>query len=145
MNEVLAVIRIRGIRNLNPRLKEIFKHLRLNKPNHCIVVKPTAPLMGMIERVKDYVTFGGISEEVLLKLLMRRGRISGKNLKEFKKDDEVKKIVKEIFAGKKISEFVDPVFTLHPPRKGYKNIKLHFPKGSLRCGESMDDLLKRML
>lgn len=141
----LAVVRVRGIRNLDPHTEKVFEHLRLNKPNHCIVVSQTPTTNGMLERVRNYVTYGAISEGVLLNLLMKRGRVSGKTLRELKKEDEVKKIAKDILGGKKTSEFVDPVFTLHPPRKGYKNLKLHFPLGSLGRRESIDELLKRMI
>jgi large subunit ribosomal protein L30 len=145
MANLLAVVRVRGVRNIEPRIKKTLEHLRLNRPNHCVVVRPTDSILGMLEKVKDYVTFGEISEEILFELLLKRGERGKKALRSIKSEEEIKNIVKEIIAGKKISEFVDPVFRLHPPRKGYKNVKLHYPRGALGRRESMDDLIKRMI
>ena len=54
-------------------------------------------------------------------------------------------IAQEIFAGKKTKEFANPVFRLHPPRKGYKNIKLAYPKGDLGKRDDMDSFILRMI
>jgi hypothetical protein len=53
-------------------------------------------------------------------------------------------MAKEIFSGKTPAD-LDKVFRLHPPRRGYKNIKLHYPKGDIGKRDSMDDLIKRMI
>ena len=73
----------------------------------------------MLQTVKDYVTWGEISKEVLETL--------GANLKP---------------RGKKIK-----YFNLHPPKGGFrKSIKWHFPKGELGYrGKRIDDLVLRML
>lgn len=144
MNEILAVVRVRGIRNMAPKVKITLEHLRLNKPNHCIVIKATPEVFGMLLEVKDYVAFGKISESALHALLQKRGEVGSKLLCDLKKEEEIKAIAKEMLAGKRPAE-LDKVFRLHPPRSGYKNIKMHYPRGDLGHRENMDDLIKRMI
>lgn len=144
-DKIFAVIRVRGIRNMDPKIKMTLEHLRLNKPNHCVIIKATDQLRGMLKKVKDYIAYGGISEDVLFTLLLKRGKEGGKPLKTLKNEDEIMGMAKEILSGKGVKEFVNPVFMLHPPRKGYKNVKLHSPIGSLSQIENIDSLLKRMI
>ncbi len=142
---LFAVVRIRGIRNMKPLIKKTFEHLRLNKPNHCVLLQSTPLNLGMLERIKDYVTFGKISGDMLVALLLKRGKCNGRCLRALKNEEEIKRIASDIVAGKNLYSIVDPVFRLHPPRKGYKNLKLHFPLGDLGYRELIDDFLKRMI
>lgn len=144
-NEKIAVVRVRGIRNMDPKLKVAFDYLRLHKPNHCILLNVTAQNAGALNKIKDYVTFGSINEETLMKLLHKRGEKGGKKLSEIKKEDEIKNIATEIFNGKKLSDYADPVFRLHAPRGGYKDIKRSYPTGDLGKRDDINELLKRMM
>ena len=64
-----AVIRVRGSVNVRSDIKDTLKMLRLNRVNHCVLVPNTKPYSGMLQKVKDYVTWGEIDDETL-KLLM---------------------------------------------------------------------------
>jgi len=141
----IAVVRIRGVRKVAPRIRKTFEFLRLNKPNHCVVVDDTPQNKGMIESVKDFVTYGPVDEATLLRLLKRKGRKGSKLLRTLLKEEEMAAAAKEIFGGKRISEFADPVFRLRPPSKGYKDIKLAYPAGDLGRREDISPLLRRML
>jgi len=141
--EKIAVIRIRGVRNMEPKIKIALEYLRLSRPHHCVILSATPQTIGAIKKVTDYVAYGSVDEETLSKLLLKRGEKGGKLLRELKPD--VKKIVKEVLDGKKLSEYVDPVFRLHPPRGGYKDIKTHYPYGDLGKRDDINDLLKRMM
>lgn len=141
----IAVLRIRGIRNLKPNIRKTFEYLRLEKPNHCILLNDTPQNMGMVELVKDYVAFGPLKEDTVLSLLTRRGRKGSFLLRSLLKDDELKKAAKEIFSGKKTAEFANPVFRLNPPSKGFGEKRLAFPEGELGRRGEMDSLLKRMI
>lgn len=144
-DQMIAVIRIRGISNINPAIKMTLEMLRLNRPNHCVVVHESPAVNGMLAKVKDYVAFGEVSEEVLFRLLLKRGEKDGKALREVKNEDEIRNIAKEITNGRNVGDYLNPVFRLHPPDKGYKNIKMHWPAGELGQRGSIDDLLKRMM
>lgn len=142
---VIAIVRVRGVRSMKPRTKRTLELLKLQRPNHCVVFKSTPQILGMVNIAKDYVTFGEISEEMLSALLAKRGEKGSKMLSEIMKEADFKKAAKEIFEGKKISEFADPVFRLHPPRGGYKDIKSVFPMGDLGKRTDMDGFIKKMM
>ena len=141
----IAIVRIRGIRKIKPKIKRTMELLRLEKPNHCVVMDLTPQTKGMLHIVHDYVTYGKVSEKTLYELLVKKGEKDGKRLSKNIKDAEIKKMAKEIIGGKKTKEFIDPVFRLHPPKKGHKNIKAHYPSGDLGKREELDTLLKKMM
>lgn len=143
--EMLAIIRVRGIRSVKPRIKKTMELLRLHKPNHCVLLPATPPVLGMLIVAKDYVAYGKVKEETVVKLLGKRGMQGAKLLREIKKDSELGSIAKDLFSGKKASELFDPVFRLHPPRSGYKDIKSPYPKGDLGERADMDLFLVRMM
>ena len=57
-DDMLAVVRIRGIRKVRPKIRDTLMMLNLNKPNNCVVVPETPQYLGMINVVRDYVAFG---------------------------------------------------------------------------------------
>lgn len=145
MTDTIAIIRIRGVRNIKPKLRRTMELLRLERPNHCVVVAATPQTMGMVNIIKDYVTFGKINQDSLYLLLSKRGEKGKKALSEIMKESELKAAAKEIFEGKKLRDFTDPLFRLRPPRKGIKNIKRAWPLGDLGRRDDMDMLIKRMV
>lgn len=141
---MIAAIRIRGEVNLEKDVKETLKRLRLRKKYSCTVIaKPKNEQLGMIKRVRDFVAYGEISEEMLGKLLEARGRPVDK-----KKKVDFKTASKEIAAGKKFEELnIKPFFRLHPPRGGIES-KKHFGVGKGVLGNHKDkinSLIERML
>ena len=59
----IAVVRVRGKINLNEGIKNTFEMLNLHNKNGCVVINNDASYMCMINKVKDYVTWGEITEE----------------------------------------------------------------------------------
>jgi large subunit ribosomal protein L30 len=110
--------------------------------------------MGMLRKVKDYVTWGEIKIELLRKLL-RKAQIEGghKLTDEFLKKTSYKDIdalADAIFKNEialKNLKGVKPVIRLPPPKKGYEGIKRHFTVGGALGyrGEHINTLLNRML
>lgn len=144
--KVIAVIRVRGRRNVKPKIRKTLELLKLHKTNHAVVYKATPSIIGMLKVVKDYVTFGEISKEDLKNLILKRGERGRKKAKEIYSPEAVEEFVEKFFNDSvKISDFVDPVFRLHPPRKGWKDIKAHYPRGALGYRDNMSLLLKRMM
>lgn len=140
----LAIIRVRGIRNMDPKIKMTLELLNLRKPNHCVVMEDSPQTKGMLNVVKDYATFGPVSEGALFHLILKRGKKGAKKLREISKEGEIMDAVKKIMAGAKVRDFADPVFTLKPPRKGYKDIKRHYPAGDLGARPDISLLIKKM-
>ncbi|MBW2977785.1 uL30 family ribosomal protein [Candidatus Woesearchaeota archaeon] len=124
----IAIIRIRGDVNLRKPIRDTLKMLRLYKKNYCTVYDSTPNILGMINKVKDYVTWGEINDESLKLLKEKRG--------EKTKNKQGKEVTK-------------PFFRLSPPRKGFgrKGIKLPFKIGGALGNrkEKINDLIKRMI
>jgi len=138
----LAVVLIRGSIDMTQQLKDTLRILGLYKKNHCVIVDNSAPILGMIIKVKDYVTWGEITEQTFKELVEKRG-------KEFKarETDSKKKYSYRTFQYN--SKRYKPYFALNPPRKGFgrKGIKVAFRAGGAlgNRGEKINDLLQRMI
>jgi large subunit ribosomal protein L30 len=124
-----AVIRIKGSVGLRKDVKSTFSMLRLNRKMHCVVLKETDNVKGMLQKVRNWSTYGEIDDKVLKHLIEKRGRKLGdKRLKK----EEVEEIFKKVKETGKVPKEIKPVFRLTPPSKGFKkSIKQHYPKGEL--------------
>ncbi len=85
---MIAVIRIHGKIGLNKDIDNTLDRLKIRKKYSCVILEPTKENKGMIEKVRNQVAYGEISEDTLKKLNEKRKT--------------------------KIKNF----FRLHPPRKG---------------------------
>ena len=72
-----AVVRVRGSVNVNPKIKETMKLMRLNRVNHCVIVPENDTYTGMLNIIKDYVTWGEIDSDTTELLLQSSGKTSG--------------------------------------------------------------------
>lgn len=72
----IAVIRITGRTKLKKEIISTLAMLNLPKKNSCVIVPANPSMMGMIKRVKDYVTWGDIDDETskLLKEKKDKGK-----------------------------------------------------------------------
>lgn len=154
------VVRIRGAPGMKRKILDTLKMLRMHKVNHGVLVWGTKSYLGMLNKCKDYVSFGEIDEKTLVRLLRARGRIEGdkpltdehlKNLTEYK---SIKELAKALLAGEvhyseKHIYKLKPVFRLHPPRRGYRGtIKKHYGEGGVLgyVGDSfINDLVHKMI
>jgi len=141
-NGKIAVIRVRGVTGIRKEIKDTLEMLRLHRKNYCVVIENIPTNLGMLKKVKDYVTYGEIDEETYKELVAKRaedynGRVTDSTGKiKYNKFREVE--------GKKIK----PYFRLSPPRKGFgKSIKQPFVKGGALGyrKEMINELIKRML
>ena len=143
----LAVIRIRGLRGIKPRIKTTLVSLGLLKVNNCIIIEDSPSYLGMLQLCKDYVAWGEVSAPTVEKLIAKRGETEGKKLKDAVKEGELKDIASKFYSGeKKLEELkVQKVFRLTPPSKGYKDTKLKYPRGASGKRPDIDSLLGRMI
>jgi len=153
--KLLAVIRIRGMVGVRPEVEHTLKLLRLVRKFHCVIIDDRPSYIGMLKRVKDWVTWGEIDAESLAILLRRRGRLTGN---ERLTDEHVKKLgyesieefAKAVMEGKaKLSDIpgLKPVFRLAPPSGGFKgSIKKPYGAGGELGyrGSAINDLIRRM-
>lgn len=154
MSSALAIIRIKGQIHVNKDVENTFKLLRLYKKHNCVIVKPDSITIGMLEKIKDFVTWGEIDQETLLELIKKRGRISEAKAID---DEYIKEKVgsledfgKKIIEGKEsIKKLQIKTFRLSPPRKGFesKGIKRAFKQGGVLGyrGSKINDIIKRMI
>ena len=138
-----AVIRLKGLVKIREDFRDTLKMLRLNRKMHCVVLEENDINKGMIQKVKDRVTWGEINDDILKLLIEKRGRKPGnERLTKEEAEDAFRKIKENKFPSE-----IKPVFRLTPPSKGFKNsIKQHYPKGELGYrGKEINELLKRMI
>lgn len=135
-----AIIKLRGSVGIRPEIKHTLELLRLHRVNHCVVVEENAYYKGMIKKVKDYIAWGEISEDMLEVMFRERGRLEGgkrlteEYLRENTPFDSIKELAHVLYEGKaKVKDLtknkLKPIFRLHPPRKGHKGIKRSVKQG----------------
>jgi large subunit ribosomal protein L30 len=151
-----AVVRVRGIVNIRPDTKKTLQLLNLTRANHCVVLEENASIKGMLQVAKDYVTWGEIEKNILLKLINTRGKLEGdkkltdehlKSSTSYGNIDQLSQaIIDNKFKYKDIPN-VKPIFRLNPPKKGYEGIKRSFVnKGALGYrGKEINKLIEKMI
>lgn len=145
-NGLIAIVRVRGLTGIHPKRKDTMLMLNLKRSNQATLVQLNESYMGMLDEVKDYVTWGPISKPILVQMLTKRGQFGKKKLSELKTSEEIEKIADELIAGKTLKQLdVNRNFRFTPPRKGWKGKKERYPRGDLGPRETLDLLVKRMI
>ena len=132
------VIRVRSDRGVKPKIPD------------------TPAYAGMLQKAKDYVTWGEIEADTIASLLKERGRMTGDKpvtdagIKAGSEYSTIKALAKAIAAGDaRTNEGLKLVFRLHPPRgtKGWGGIKRGFSIGGALGfrGEAITELVGRMI
>ncbi|MCK4971120.1 MAG: 50S ribosomal protein L30 [Thermoplasmata archaeon] len=152
----MAVVRVRGIINVKNDIRDTLTMLGLGRVNHCVLIDETPQYMGMVRKVRDYVTYGPIDAETAALLLKERGRLEGrkpldesiiKEMGEFKSFDDMGKAIAEGQLNWSKLDKTVRVFRLHPPRKGYEGVKRSYTVGGALGdrGEGINPLIQRMI
>lgn len=153
----LAVVQIRGTLGVDRKFKDTLKFLKLVKKNSCVVVDGTRNYLGMLVKLRDYITWGEINKETYKELLMKRGRIVGnkpliETYLKSKANINFDQFVDNFFADKiKIRDVpgLKPFFRLTPPRGGFDRggIKKPYSLGGVLGyrRDKINDLVRRML
>lgn len=152
---MLAVIRISGKAGLDRDVKDTLKMLRLDAPHNCVILPDTSDYKGMIEKVRNNVTYGEADKQTLVEVLRKRlrssnnERITEDSLKTISGHNSHEELADALLEGKvRLSNFkkLQPVLRLAPPSKGFKSIKSHYPEGDLGYrGNAINSLLERMI
>ena len=151
-----VVVRVRGSVNVKSDILDTMKMLRLNKVNHCVIIPESETYLGMLQKVKDYVTWGEIKPEVLAKMIIHRGKLVGdikitdsfiKSNSDFKSIMSFSKAVTSGETRYQDLKDIKPVIRLHPPRKGYEGVKRSFRVGGALGyrGDKINTLIDRMI
>ncbi len=151
-----AVIKVRSNINVNKDIRRTMELLRLNRVNHCIILHETDITRGMLQKIKDYVTWGEIKPEVLARMTLLKGKLEGGRsvdtayIKANSEFGTPLDFAKAVIEGKtKYSDIkgIKPIIRLHPPIKGYEGIKRAYTVGGALGyrGDNINDLILRML
>ncbi len=148
------VIRVRGSTGVIADIKDTLDLLNLTRISHAVLVEENPSMKGMLQKAKDYLTWGEIDVETLTEIIEKRGKLVGgdKVTEEYLKENTdfssfeelANALINAEIKAKDIN--MKPVFRLHPPRKGYESIRLTYNEGGTLGyrGEEIIDLAKRM-
>jgi large subunit ribosomal protein L30 len=97
--------------------------LHLTRNNQAVLIDDRPSFLGMIRTVRDYITYGEISEESVASLIKEKGRLAGnKKLTDEYAQKVGHKSLEELAAavsGCRVEYWklrdIQPVFRLHPP------------------------------
>ncbi len=153
----LCVLRVRGAHGMKRTIQRTLHLMNLYSVNSATILRSTPIVRGMLQKAKDYISFGPISEEYLKKMLKKRARLTGNKMLT---DAHVRRttvyksvdgLAKAIYQGKiQLKEVKDlkPVFRLHPPIGGYPgSIKKPVGAGGTlgNVGAKINLYLKKMI
>ncbi len=123
MSNKIAVVRIRGSVKVDSKIKETMKRLGLVTQNTLVILPDTKEVKGMLEKAKDYITWGPVTDETIT-------LVKSKKKPFIEKENKI-------------------IFRLNPPRGGYerKGIKTPFSLGGAlgNRGDKINDLIKKMI
>ena len=152
------VVRVRSDRGVERSIRDTMGMLNLTRVNHATIVPASSPYAGMLQKSKDFVTWGVVDAGTIENLLIQRGRMVGdkpvddaavKAGSDFK---TVKAFAKALASGEASMKSVDglkPVLRLHPPRgaKGWGGIKRAYSIGGALGfrGDEIGSLAERMI
>ncbi|MEK6886552.1 MAG: uL30 family ribosomal protein [Nanoarchaeota archaeon] len=113
----IAVILVRGLIGANKHIKDTLKMLNIYRRNVCAILDANKNMLGMVNKVRNYATFGEVSEETIKLLKQKKGESKYYNLNSPRKG------------------------------YGRKGVKYDFINGGALGyrGEKINDLIKRML
>ena len=149
-------VRIRGLSDISQEVKDTLSMLRLTRNCHATLVDDRPAYNGMLRKSKDSLTWGEVSQENIVLLLKKRGRLVGdkKLTDEYAKElgykslDDLAEAIFKVEVECSNLPKVKPVFRLRPPKKGFKGkVKRSFAAGGELGyrGDAINDLLKRMV
>lgn len=155
MAKAFLVVRIKGQVDVPHWAKTTLKLLKLEKKFRATIIPAQENTLGMLNKVKHYVSWQEAEASMAMELLDKKGRKSG-----YKKitEEDIKKIgfknIEELATslaeGKTTMTKLKPLkpwFALAPPRHGFKKStkKLYTQKGILGQNKDLGNLVRNMI
>ena len=153
----IAVVQVRGALGLTYKQRDTLRLLNLPKSHSCVIINGTPSYLGMLNSLKDFLTWGEIDLDTFKILLEKRGRFAGnqaltKELFTKLANQEVDTFAQSFLDGKKNFKDVPglkPYFRLKPPRHGFERggVKKPYSMGGALGYRKNDinDLIRRMI
>ena len=152
------IVRVRSDRGVERSIRDTMAMMNLTRVNHATIVPESSTYAGMLQKSKDFVTWGVVDAGTIEHLLKERGRMVGDKpvddaaIKAGSDFKSVKDFSKALASGEATMKSVDglkPVLRLHPPRgsKGWGGIKRAYSVGGALGfrGEEISSLAERMI
>jgi len=152
------VVRARSDVKVERSIKETMGMLNLTRVNHAVIIPENLQYKGMLQKAKDYITWGDADAEMIEKMISERGRLVGdlpitdEVVNEGTEYSSIKEFAAAIASGDasvKDLPNMKRVFRLHPPRgpKGWGGIKRTYVVGGALGprGEDISALVERMI
>jgi large subunit ribosomal protein L30 len=151
-----AIVRVRGHAKIQRKAVDTMEIMRLNRVNHCVVLPENSTTKGMLQNVKDFVTWGELGHEAIARLLFQRGEIVGgdrltdAHVKDNSQFPSILDFAKALDKGEaKMGDVkgLKPVVRLHPPMRGYESTRKSYVDGGALGyrGKNIEKLIDRML
>lgn len=153
-----VVVRARSDVKVERSIRETMGMLNLTRVNHAVIIPENAQYKGMLQKAKDYITWGNADADLIEKMISERGRLVGDkpitdaHVKETSEFKSIKAFAAAIASGDAtVKDMPDMkrVFRLHPPRgpKGWGGLKRTYVIGGAlgSRGEDISDLVERMI
>ena len=152
------VIRARSNIGVERSIKQTMAHLNLTRVNHAVLIHENDVNAGMLQKAKDYITWGEVSAELTQKLLSERGRMVGDKavtdeiVSEGTEYSDIASFSEAIASGDAVMKDLTDlkrIFRLQPPTgaKGWGGIKRSFVVGGAlgARGDAIEALVERMI
>ena len=152
------VVRARSDVKVERSIRETMGMLNLTRVNHAVIIPENPQYKGMLQKAKDYITWGNANAEMIEKMISERGRLIGDkpitdaDVKEATDYSSIKEFAAAIASGDatvKDMPGMKRVFRLHPPRgpKGWGGLKRTYVVGGALGprGEDISALVERMI
>ena len=152
------VVRARSDVKVERSIRETMGYMNLTRVNHAVIIPDNPQYRGMLQKAKDYITWGQADAAMVERMLSERGRMGGDApltdtiVAEHTDYATIADFAKAITAGEANVKDVPGLkrgFRLHPPRgpKGWGGIKRSFVVGGAlgSRGDAIVDLVDRMI
>ena len=152
------VNRVRRDRGVERSIRETMSYLNLTKVNHAVIIPESETYAGMLQKAKDFITWGPVGSESIAQMIRERGRLPGdrpvddaaiSGCSDYDGIDSFAAAVASGDAAIKDASELKRVFRLHPPRgsKGWGGVKRPFSVGGAlgNRGEAIEALAARMM
>ena len=152
------VVRARSDVKVERSIRETMGYMNLTRVNHAVIIPDNPQYRGMLQKAKDYITWGEADQGTVESMLRHRGRMVGgapltdEAVAEGGVHADIGAMASAIASGEGTVKDVPNmkrVFRLHPPRgsKGWGGIKRsHVNGGALGPrGDAIGALIERMV
>jgi large subunit ribosomal protein L30 len=155
MVNAYLVVRIKGQADVPHWARTTLKLLKLEKKYRATILPAKENTLGMLNKVKHYVSWQEIDSKLAKELLDKKGRKSGykkisdADLSEtdYKSIDELATALADGKTSLSKLKPLKPWFALSPPRHGFKRStkKMYGQKGILGQNKELETIVRRMM